>query len=73
MARGMDYTGKRMGRGWAGEFCDCCTAGIEGDFIRVVDAMVNQWGEQEVFIYCLNCGDDEDECRANIISEVTDG
>jgi len=63
MARDMDYTGKRMGRVPAGEFCDHCTTGIEGDFIRVVDAAVNQWGEQEVFIYCLDCGDDEDERR----------
>lgn len=58
-----DYAGKRIAEQLGGEFCDCCTTWIAGDYIRVVDPTVNQLGEQEVYIYCLECGTEQNEVQ----------
>jgi len=61
------YTGKRMTlTSGVVEHCDSCNDEITGDYIRVVD--VNLDGVQVVpfdgiiidFIYCLECGTDEE-------------
>ena len=69
-----DYTGRRMTLDSGKvEHCDSCTDEITGDYIRVAD--VSPDGTQVVpvdgiivdFIYCLECGTDE-----NILSDYFD-
>ena len=54
-----DYAGRRMTlTGGAVEHCDHCTNEITKAYIRV-EADSDSFDDKTIFIYCLECGEEE--------------